>query len=188
MKRPSPFEAYQAQAGAVFDEVAAPVRAAQVLDGGEIIEMSIKPSLWFIPIVSGRFVASSVALIALLFAVAPVAQSTVASIAVIGAGLAALTRVALASLQWASRLFVLTNRRVLRFSGVSSVQIRECDLVWIARAELRVGPVQRWLGLGSIRVIPRNEVAPRITWEHVPQAALVHERLMRAIRRTQDYH
>jgi len=162
-------------------------RAAQLelLDQDEIIELSIRPSLWFVPIVAARIsaliVAAALAL-ALLVRGGPQFVSYVVSLAVLGV----LARVLIASLQWASRVYVLTNRRVMRLSGVVTIDIADCRLTRISRTNLHLTSVQRMLGLGSIHMAPDTAQGHTLIWEHVARAGEVYAKVIRAIKRAQS--
>jgi uncharacterized membrane protein YdbT with pleckstrin-like domain len=163
-------------------------RAAQLelLEGDELVELSIKPSLWFIAFVSMRWVL----IIGVVAAGITVATSDsggpVAAYVVALAVLAAVVRVVVASLQWASRVYVLTNRRVMCFSGVLSVDNADCQLTRVGGTNLRLGAAQRLLGLGSICIAPAGENAEPIVWEHVAKAGTIYAKLIRAIKRAQS--
>ena len=168
--------------------VARPPRAiaAEILDGDEVIQLSIKPSLWYIPLVS-----FNVALPLLLIAVLALGVAAPSGWPVVGAllgqvaALAAVVRVAFASLEWASRLYVLTNRRVLCFRGVLAVKVSECRLNRVAQAALRGTRPERILRLGSIDLVPRCDSDTTVTWSCLSKPADVHEILTRAIRKAQ---
>lgn len=162
------------------------VAKLHLLDQDELVELSIKPSLWFIPIVAAPFGAVAGLVAAALALLTRDGGSLLAAYGVSAAILAILLRLVLASLQWASRVYILTNRRVMRVSGVASVHIADCHLTRVARAEVRADPAQRLLRLGSISVAPAEERQPVITWDHVARPAEVHERLLRAIARAQS--
>jgi uncharacterized membrane protein YdbT with pleckstrin-like domain len=97
---------------------------------------------------------------------------------------AAVLRAAIGSLQWASRLYVLTNRRVLRFSGVFNVRVVECRLARVQAADLRITPPQRVLGLGTIRFAAADD-GREILWDQLAHPREVHEIAVRAIRKAQ---
>lgn len=157
----------------------------ELFDEGEIVELSLKPSLWLIVFASGRFLA----LVAVATALVVLAtRNSGAQIGVYAASLGVLLaalRLVVASLQWASRVYVLTNRRVMRLSGVLSVELAERPLKCIARADLRLNAVQRALGVGSITMQAVGEAGPALIWEHVARVGPIHEKLTRAIRRAQ---
>lgn len=159
---------------------------ADVLDSSEIVEFSIKPSLWLIVIVSFRFVAVCLAMAGLV-ALASREGWTGASVYIFTALVwTAVARVMVAGLQWASRLYVLTNRRVMRFSGVVHVTFTECPLRKISEAKIKLLTLHRIVGAGTIRTIPVDERLDRVSWEHVARPGPIYERLIAAIRRSQN--
>ncbi|MFQ5806954.1 MAG: PH domain-containing protein [Phycisphaerae bacterium] len=174
----------EANPAATIDE--APAAKLELLDKDEIVELSIKPSLWFIAIVSARIVVLVGVLAAAVAIVMRDSGSLFAAYAVSLGVLAAVLRVVVASLQWASRVYILTNRRVMRFSGVLNVQIAECPLKRIGKTNLRLETVQRALRLGSICMTPAVENETVIVWDHVAKAGQVYEQVLRAIRKAQS--
>jgi hypothetical protein len=157
-------------------------QAIELLDGDEIIQLCIKPSHWFIAIVAARTVGMS-----LLFACAALwvrsAAGALADLALVAAAGAGVMRLMLASLQWASSLYVLTNRRVVRFRGVMSVQREERMLTELDDPEVTVSAPQRWLRLASIAMPCVHGRREPLRWEHLSNAAEVHEQVLVARRR-----
>jgi membrane protein YdbS with pleckstrin-like domain len=156
------------------------------LEGDEIIQFSVKPSLWFIALVSARWVLA----LALLGAALAIAtrgnwglQTTVALQVL--ASLAAI-RIGVATLEWASRHYVLTNRRVMRFKGIFTADVAACPLAKIGRVDLLVRGHERVLRLGTIRMESSLPDTPAILWEDLPHPAQFHEALLRAIRKSQS--
>ena len=96
----------------------------------------------------------------------------------------AVVRVAYASLQWASRLYLLTNRRVMIFRGVLSVSVTQLRLDRIAEAELCPDWYERPLGLGTVRMTPLLETEESLHWTCLARPAEIHELLARAIARS----
>ncbi|MBW7907028.1 MAG: PH domain-containing protein [Phycisphaerae bacterium] len=178
-------EAGVAEAGlATLDSVRS--RSMEMLDGGELVELSLKPSLWYIPLVCGRYVAACGLLAVAVAAVSPPAQSVASALLVIACATVGLGLVSIAALQWASRLYVLTNRRVARFKGVMSVEFSERPLVSLERVELHTSTQQRWLGLGSIRMIGRDGASAVLSWDHLSRPDEVYRALNRAIQRARN--
>jgi hypothetical protein len=159
--------------------------AKLALDGDEVIQFTIRPAWWFVPLVSLRALATC----ALLAAVAAiVTQGTwTYQLGLVYQALVAVAaiRVGVASLQWASQLYVLTNRRVLRFKGVVAVDVAECPLTKITGADLHIEWYQARLGIGSIAILPNSAKLANIAWLHIANAETIHERLIRAIRKAQ---
>jgi hypothetical protein len=164
----------------------APAAQLEMLDGDELVQFSIKPSLWYIPIVSFNWVAGAAVVAGILALARPAVSPPAVSAAFLVLVLVAVARVAVAALQWASRLYVLTNRRVMRFHGILNVDLAECLLRRIRHAEPRITSYQRLLQLGSIDVIPTGDSSVPIVWEHVAHPQKVYEKLLRAIHRSQS--
>ena len=163
-------------------------RAAQLelLDQDEIVELSIRPSIWFIPLVSARasaiICASAVVVSLLIRDSSPQFHAYVLSLAIMGV----VARTIMAAMQWASRVYVLTNRRVMRLSGMINVDIAERQLRRIGRTNLQFTSLQRTLGLGSIHMMPAEEQGATMVWEHVAKPADIYARLTRAIKKAQS--
>lgn len=156
------------------------------LGGDEIVQLSIKPSLWFIPRVSfnalllAAFVAVAVAL-AMRSGVTPVTALPFQVLTALAAA-----RVGVATLQWASRLYVLTNRRVMRFKGVLSVNVAECPLARICAVDVQSQWGTRLVRIGTIRMQPADGGVAVITWDDIARPEETHELLVRAIRKAQS--
>lgn len=156
-----------------------------LLDGDEIVLLAVKPSLWFIVLRSMPWLAGC-ALAALLIWYLGHQRVEVdwsrpglqVAIAV------ALIRVSIAMFQWASRLYVLTNRRVMRVKGVLRVDVFESPLNKIQSTCLTVSPAERLLRIGTIRIHTLGEPSRSARWEYIAQPATVHTRLRNAIARS----
>ena len=160
-------------------------RALDILDGDEIIQLSIKPSLWYVPLASANMVVAMSMIAAVAVAVGtslhwPSIVLLVFQMAVV----CAVVRVAYASLQWASRLYLLTNRRVMIFRGVLSVSVTQLRLDRIAEADLCPEWYERPVGLGTVRLTPLSEAEECLSWTYLARPSEVHELLARAIRRS----
>lgn len=156
-----------------------------VLRDGEIVLLLLRPSLWFVPLTSLRFIAA----VALLMLVGHVYDEKIpysprfyleAGVFVIAG------RVTWALLQWMGRLYILTDMRIVAISGVWNSVVFECPLRKIARTRLTHTHRERLLGLGSIEIIPQDEESPVGVWQMVPRPRRVHERVLSAIRRARQ--
>lgn len=187
----SSYEAPDYFENAVADLVRAPkLRAAkaaniELLDGDEIIQLSIKPAIWFIPLVSLRIVATALAA-AVIWAAALSSGVAVGAMWPIHVLVAvAASRLGIATLQWASRLYVLTNRRVLRFKGVVNVNADECRLTRIGGVTVSADWHERLLGIGSVAVHPAEDERHPVTWRCVAHPEEIRDMLIAAIRKSQ---
>ena len=163
--------------------VAAELIPAHLLDGGEIVVFAIKPSFWFIPLVCWRWIAGT----ALVWAATAVASHTSLTLPLLQLAIGVLVaRLAWATMQWSTRLYVLTNRRVMLVRGVFSVELFECPLARIHNTWMTFSPAERILYLGSIHMSTSAQAGtPVAVWQTVPRPHDVHQKLLAAIERAQ---
>ncbi len=158
---------------------------AHLLDGGEIVLLKIKPSLWFILFASfrmllgtGLIIVVSEPLSRLLWPVG-LSQTILVKMAVT----LACVRVGVATLQWVSRLYVLTNRRIMRIRGVFNVDLFECQLTRLQNTFARFAIYERIFGLGTIGFATAGTGGIEAAWENINHPLEVHERIRAAIRK-----
>lgn len=155
----------------------------QLLDGGEIILLALKPSLWYIPLASLWWLVVA----GLMLAAANTgALATYRGITVQLALLVGLGRMAYATLQWASRSYYLTNRRVMRIRGVLTVDVFECPLARIQNTQLTITPSERLVRVGSIHMSTAGVGGGGASWKTVARPLEVHEQLRAAIHKAQN--
>lgn len=154
-----------------------------LLDGGEIVILAVKPSLWFIVFVSFRWVAAMVCVILLDGWLGRTIPFLDAALIARGAAVLAAARFGFAALQWASRLYVLTNRRILRLQGVVNIDLFECPLSRIQNTVLTLTWYERPAGLGTISFATAGTGAMEAAWLHVNRPLEVHEQVRSAIDR-----
>lgn len=164
-----------------------PTIPAHLLDGGEIVLLKIKPSMWFILFASFRTLLAA-GLVAVLSA--PLSQALdplglSQPILVRIAMVLAFARLAIATLQWVSRLYVLTNRRIMRIRGIFNVDIFECYLTRIQNTFLHLAIYERLFALGSIGFATAGTGGIEASWENLNHPLEVHERIRAAIRKSQ---
>lgn len=161
-------------------EEAVPVH---LLDGGELVLLTIKPSMWYIVFRSFRTLLAVAMVIALSYplshALDPLglSQRLLVRIAIGVAGV----RLLIATLQWVSRLYVLTNRRIMRIRGIFNVDIFECQLTRIQNLFLRFAIYERIFGLGTIGFATAGTGGVEASWENINYPLEVHERVRAAI-------
>lgn len=191
IKNGLPFEAPDHFQNAVADLApAAEVRAAKIaklnmLGGDELIQLSLKPAIWFIPLMSLRVVVVALG-IGIVWAAGMSAGMTAGAawpfhlLLLLVAG-----RLGLATLQWASRLYVLTNRRVLRFKGVFNVCADECWLMRISAVTVSAEWYEKLVGIGTVRVHPCEDERHPLAWRGVAHPEEIRDLLTAAIRKAQ---
>jgi len=155
---------------------------AGLLDGGELVLLAVKPSLWFIVLQSGWWLIG----MALLAAGAWYLDlDSYSKLTVQLPAALALVRVSVAMFQWASRLYVLTNRRVMRIKGVLHVDVFECPLSKIQNTFLTFSLPERAVRIGSIHILTAGTGSVEAVWQHISQPLAVHTKLREAIARSQ---
>ena len=177
-------------AGPATPTVAADAGApAGILQDGEAIILAIKPSRWFVLLTSlpvlvvSALVAGAAYVLDRVFHVGCPREA-----AYLVCSVAAGVRVILACFQWQGRLYLLTNLRVMRISGVMRRDIFSCRLRKLRRAAASATIAERVLGIGSLFFQPADPDArgpgPQGTWINVPRPAEVEHIVNEAIRRS----
>ena len=156
---------------------------SHILRDGELVLMILKPSLWFIVFNSLAF-AISTAVVAAALALADRRMHDhffleAALFVIIG-------RPMWAVLQWMGRIYILTDQRVLRITGVFTVDIFDCPLRKVVRARIVSSAREKLVAVGSIEIIPSDEAMPSAVWQTIARPKEIHERLQAAITRAKQ--
>ena len=158
-----------------------------VLRDGELVILLLKPSVWFILLSSLRFIAIDVIVISAIFVFDIDDKMHLQKLPIVEAGVfIAAGRLMWAMLQWASRLYVLTDLRILRVGGVFNVNIFDCPLRKVARTRLLNITRERIVGLGSIEIIPLDENSQEGIWQTIAGPRQVHEQVVAAINKAKQ--
>jgi len=150
-----------------------------ILRDGELVLLMLKPSLWYIVLSSLRFAAAAaiVAIAAELLDHRPASRFAYAEAAIfLTAG-----RVMWALLQWTGRVYILTDLRIIRLTGVFNVDIFDCPLRKVARTRLTYTVRERLARTGSIEITPQDESNPPGIWQTIPKPTEIHEQIVAAI-------
>jgi uncharacterized membrane protein YdbT with pleckstrin-like domain len=158
---------------------------AHLLDGDEIVIFAVKPSLWFIVFMSFRWIVAAILVICLADWIARYLPILGTRMIVQGALALAAARMGFAMLQWVSRLYVLTNRRVMRLSGILNIDLFECPLTKIQNTYLTLAWYERLTGLGTISFATAGTGGVEASWTNVNNPLELHERVRSAIHRAQ---
>ncbi|MCG3136320.1 MAG: hypothetical protein HJJLKODD_00147 [Phycisphaerae bacterium] len=157
-----------------------------LLHGGEIVIFALKPSVWFMVLVSVRWLFLGASLILLAPWIAThypaLSQNLITQIALI----ATAARLIIALLQWSSRLYILTNRRVMCCRGVIQVTLFEAPLPQISRTTIRSPVIERLCHVGSIGFAVQEPQHIEAWWEQISQPEEVHERIRSAIEKSRS--
>ncbi len=157
--------------------------SAHILHDGELVLLILRPSVWFILISSLRSIAA-----VLIIAIAGVLWVPTFShrFYVDAAAVAIAARLMFAVLAWMGRLYVLTDLRILRLSGVFAINVFDCPLRKVARTRLTFPVRERLLGLGTIEITPADDHGRPTVWSVLAQPVEVHETVVAAINRAKQ--
>ena len=88
-------------------------------------------------------------------------------------------------LEWLCRVYVLTDRRIIRQKGVLTVQLFECRLDKLQNTFIQQTLVQRVLGLGNIYFATAGTGLVEAMWKHVRRPGEVHKVIIETATRFQ---
>lgn len=153
-----------------------------VLRDGEVVQLILKPSVWFIPLSSLLFAASIAicGMAAMLWLPPHVAWYYVQAAVFLITG-----RLMWATIQWVNRLYILTDQRVVRLSGAFNVEIFDCPLRRISQTRVIVNFRERLLRLGSIEIQPADDRKSPGLWQTISHPREVEAIIREAMHKAQ---
>jgi hypothetical protein len=86
-------------------------------------------------------------------------------------------------LEWMSRTYILTDRRVIRIMGIVRVQMFQAELRRLQHTQLLFSLRERIFGLGTISFSTAGPSLPEAYWVMVAQPLAVHKKVLHAIER-----
>ena len=168
---------------AVASDQAIPER---VLRDGEQIILTVKPSVWFILLNSMQPLIILGAMIAFVASVDVIGLRLAGEIRrglllglLLGMGLTLL----LSCFRWVGRLYVLTDRRLLRISQIFRVNVFECELSRISGVDIVQGVAERIVGIGSLKFEIEDNPYSNPDWTNIAQTQNVAEEIRAAVSR-----
>jgi hypothetical protein len=159
--------------------------ARHILRDGEIVLLALKPSLWFILLSSLRFIAA--VLILALAAIAWEGSRHREWYYIQAALFLVAGRIMWAVLAWMGRLYVLTDLRIIRLSGVFRVEIFDCALRKVAKTQVVATVKERITATGSIEITPEDESCPPGVWQTISKPHEAHELITRTIQKAKHH-
>ncbi len=155
---------------------------AHLLSEGEQIILAVKPSLWFVLFYSAPLIAIVMVLLIMLRFFPLINQSSeicryAYQVAAVAVGL----QLIVAILQWMGRLYVLTDRRVIRIKGIFNIDIFEAPLVKIQNTYMTFALHERLFALGTILIATAGTAGIEAAWQNIHQPLEVHELIRSAI-------
>ncbi len=164
-----------------------PVNVNEVLEPGEILVLAIKPSPWFILLESLPSLAVLTLVVSGIVALATHGYLGLSGyqrdLAFAGVGLGGM-RLFYQLLDWLTRIYVLTDRRVVTISGLIYPAVTETELKDIRSANLCATFRERALGLGTI--LFRADSSTHLmhsAWRTLARPNEVHEIVNQTIKR-----
>lgn len=157
-----------------------------IFQEGEIIELAIRPSPWWILFSSMHTLLFAAVIIVAALALTehlPGPSTLYLEIGVV----IGLARLMWATVRWMSRLFVLTNLRVLTISGVFNVTIAVCPLRRVGAVRLISTIRERSFLLGTLEIIPMEEEFPFQLWQTIGKPKEIHRKLRAAVARARQH-
>ncbi len=153
-----------------------------ILRDGELVVLILKPSIWFVPLSSIKFIAA--VLIFMIAAKIFDERLPYNPFVYVETGVFLIAaRLMWAIQQWTARLYVLTDLRILRIAGVFNVSIFDCPLRKVTQVRLISNLRERLFGVGSIEITPRDEATPPGVWQTIPRPREILEHVEAAIRK-----
>lgn len=169
-----------ADAGIVGIPPVATLLVRRVLRDGELVLLIIKPSRWFTVLSCLKFFA-----IVMIFTIGailkeeslPGNQREYIEIAIVLCA----ARFMWAISRWMSKLYVLTDLRIIALSGVFKIDIFDCPLRKVARTRLLRPFKERLFRIGSIEIFPSDDEIPEGFWQMIRRPKKVHEQIVAAV-------
>lgn len=160
----------------------------RVVDGGEIVLLAVKPSLWrplfdAAPALLGS--ATLAAVVSFLDLRLPgLSLSATVQVAVV---LGAIV-LGVSILRWIVTWYLVTNRRVLDVQGVWAPRIWSCPLIEVRNTYVNASAGETVVGLGTITFVTQRPHEPPRLWRSVAKSVEVHTDIRRAIENAIDHH
>ena len=157
----------------------------ELLDDGEVILLATKPSGWFALLVSGPVLGGAALVAAGMLLAGPAVRigARARQGVVLICLAAACLRVVLACCQWFGRLYILTDRRILRIRGIIRSDVFACPLRDIRRTTASAGLCERLLGLASLYFDLEDGEGSDSAWIHLSHPEEIRQTIEEAIRR-----
>ena len=155
---------------------------AELLQPGEIIILLIKPSLWSLILAPLRTLVLIVLMSYLILYLRDWVSLPLSKhdILIAGGGLFGLC-VFWQFLNWLSRIYVLTDQRIIRVKGVFHVEIFEAPLKKLQNTQMTFIIRERLFGLGSIHFYTAGTDYPEASWQMIARPLETHQQIIKTM-------
>ncbi|MEX2215189.1 MAG: PH domain-containing protein [Phycisphaeraceae bacterium] len=157
----------------------------ELIQPNEIIILLLKPSLWFVLLPSLSFLIGLVVLAVVAITLRNAGHLTYLTrqdIVLCVIGLAGI-RLFWQFLEWLSRIYVLTDQRIIRIKGVLRVQVFETPLKKVQHTETVFTVKERIVGVGTILFATAGTASYEAAWLMVAQPLEVHRIVVQSLSR-----
>jgi hypothetical protein len=158
--------------------------AREALEDGEIILLVARPSVRLIPAYTAAPMLLLLTAAVVVWAARLVeflsAEKVDGMLLVLGC--VAVLVVAVQVYRLRSRRYILTNRRVLRWTGLFHSTLRQCSLANLATVEVILFPPEHLTGLGSVCFQTREGFAPDLRWGNLARPDVIAAEIRKAMR------
>ncbi len=163
---------------------AAGMLPAELLQPGEIIVLLLKPSPWFILLAPLRALTGIVILaIALDLANTYLNLGFSRQNTLLAAITLLLLRLFWQFLEWLSRVYVLTDRRIITVAGVIRVRVFETPLQKVQHTNMLFSLRERLFALGTIAVATAGTAVAETYWLMLSSPLQVHQKIVQTLNR-----
>lgn len=158
---------------------------ADLLEGGEIIILLLKPSLLYIVLgCLSHLTGIGLAALAAWGAHRTFGMEWLRPRDVMGAAaLLVALRLTWQFFEWLSRLYVLTDRRIIRIKGVFRVYIFEATFSMIQHTDVIITIRERLFGLGTIAFSTAGTALPEAYWLMIRRPLAVHRKIRQTMQK-----
>jgi hypothetical protein len=154
-----------------------------VLRDGEIVLLVLKPSCWLILFNCVPVAAAALLMVLSLRFFHPQMHPKTVHFCIEAAVFIVAGRVMWATCQWMARLYILTDQRILRLSGVFTLHLFDLPLRKVARTRVVCSFKEHFCRLGSIEIHPSDESSQSGLWQTIRRPLEVNEAIQAAIHR-----
>ncbi|MCX5659861.1 MAG: PH domain-containing protein [Planctomycetota bacterium] len=183
---PERLSAEAAEPGVLVRDRALAMLPAELIQPDEAIILVIKPSPWMILLDALRAVTTIAITLAACLAIRDASPSILTVgrsdliLAAVGTGG---IRLFWQFLDWMGRVYVLTDRRVIRVKGVFRIVVFEAPLKRIQHTTLTFSLRERLFGLGTIHFATAGTAGIDAEWRMIAEPLETHQTLLKAMNR-----
>ncbi|MFG0253392.1 MAG: PH domain-containing protein [Phycisphaerales bacterium JB038] len=170
------------EAAPAAEEIAATSLPLRVLDEGEVVILNLRPHPLYIVLQPLGTLAALVILTAVAYWIISLGPSSAGGMPLLGlGGLLVLARLGWSYLEWFNRIYVLTDRRVIRRKGVLRVSVFQAPLRRIQHLTLYFSIRERAFQLGTVGFSTAGTGIPEAYWIMVAKPVEVHRIIQETI-------